>query len=51
MFGFVMGALVGGFAVWYWGEEIREYAQNRTVGVRRSAANARGSATSRATSA
>jgi hypothetical protein len=39
MFGFVMGALVGGFAVWYWGEEIRKYAQSRTVGVRRSAAN------------
>ena len=39
MVGFVMGALVGGFAVWYWGEEIREYAQSRTVGVRRSAAN------------
>jgi hypothetical protein len=39
MVGFVMGALVGGFAVWYWGEEMREYAQSRTVGVRRSAAN------------
>ena len=34
-----MGALVGGFAVWYWGEEIREYAESRSVGVRRSAAN------------
>ncbi len=39
MFGFAMGALVGGFAVWYWREEIREYAESRTVGVRRSAAN------------
>jgi len=39
MFRFVMGALVGGLAVWYWGEEIRGYAESRTVGVRRSAAN------------
>ena len=38
MFRFVFGALVGGLAVWYWGEEIREYAESRTVGVRRSAA-------------
>ena len=39
MFRFVLGALVGGLAVWYWGEEIREYAESRTIGVRRSAAN------------
>ena len=39
MFRFVFGALIGGFAVWYWGEEMREYAESRTVGVRRSAAN------------
>jgi hypothetical protein len=38
MFRFVMGTLVGALAVWYWGEEIREYAESRTVGVRRSAA-------------
>ena len=38
MFRFVLGALVGGLAVWYWGKEIREYAENRTTGVRRSAA-------------
>jgi hypothetical protein len=38
MFRFVFGALVGGFAVWYWGEEIRQYAENRTIGVRQSAA-------------
>jgi len=38
MFRFVFGALIGGFAVWYWGEEIREYAENRTIGVRQSAA-------------
>jgi hypothetical protein len=38
MFRFVFGALLGGLAVWYWREEIREYAENRTVGVRRSAA-------------
>jgi len=34
-----LGALVGGLAVWYWGEELREYAESRTVGVRRSAAD------------
>jgi len=39
MFRFIFGALVGGLAVWYWGEEIREYAESRTKGVRRSAAN------------
>ena len=39
MFQFLIGALVGGLAVWYWGEEMREYAESRTVGVRRSAAN------------
>ena len=39
MFRFVIGGLVGGLAVWYWGEEIRQYAESRTVGVRRSAAN------------
>lgn len=38
MFRFIFGALVGGFAVWYWGEEIRDYAENRTLGVRRNAA-------------
>jgi hypothetical protein len=39
MFRFVLGALVGGLAVWYWGEEIREYAESRAHGVRKSAAN------------
>ncbi len=39
MFRFVMGLLVGGLAVWYWGDELRTYAESRTVGVRRSAAN------------
>ena len=38
MFRFVFGALVGGLAVWYWHEEIREYAESRTEGVRRGAA-------------
>ena len=38
MFRFVFGALIGGLAVWYWGEEMREYAESRTVGVRKSAA-------------
>jgi hypothetical protein len=39
MFRFVIGALVGGLAVWYWSEEIREYAESRTIGIRKSAAN------------
>jgi len=39
MFRFIFGAIVGGLAVWYWGEEIRDYAQSRTTGVRRTAAN------------
>jgi len=39
MFRFVLGALVGGLAVWYWGEEIREYAESRTHDVRKSAAD------------
>jgi len=39
MFRFVLGMLVGGLAVWYWGEEMREYAESRTIGVRRSAAD------------
>ena len=38
MFRFVFGALVGGLAVWFWGEEIRKYAESSTVGVRKSAA-------------
>lgn len=39
MFRFVFGALVGGLAVWYWREELRQYAESRTVGMRRSAAD------------
>lgn len=40
MFRFVFGALVGGLAVWYWRDQIRKYAENRTMGVRESAADA-----------
>jgi hypothetical protein len=36
---FVLGALIGGLAVWYWGEEIREFAENRTLGTGKSAAD------------
>jgi hypothetical protein len=39
MFGFIVGAIAGGLAVWYWGEQIREFAENRTQGVRRGAAD------------
>jgi hypothetical protein len=39
MFRFVIGVLFGGLAVWYWGEEIRKYAESRTDGVRQSAAD------------
>jgi len=39
MFRFIFGAIVGGLAVWYWGEEVRDYAQSRSTGVRRTAAN------------
>jgi hypothetical protein len=37
MFRFVLGAPVGGLAVWYWGEEIRDFAENRTRGTQKSA--------------
>jgi hypothetical protein len=39
MIRFVVGALVGGLAVWYWGEEIREFAENRTLRTGKSAAD------------
>jgi hypothetical protein len=39
MFGFIVGAIAGGLAVWYWGGEIREFAASRTQGVRRGAAD------------
>jgi hypothetical protein len=39
MFGFIVGAIAGGLAVWYWGDQIREIAESRTQGVRRGAAD------------
>jgi hypothetical protein len=39
MFGFIVGAIAGGLAVWYWGDRIREIAESRTQGVRRGAAD------------
>ncbi len=34
MIRFMLGALAGAFAVWYWGEDLREYAESRTRGIR-----------------
>lgn len=39
MFRFLFGALVGGLAAWYWGDEIREYAASRTREARQSTAD------------
>jgi hypothetical protein len=39
MVGFVLGALAGGFAVWYWRDQIRLYADRKTRGVREGAAD------------
>jgi hypothetical protein len=39
MFGFVVGAIAGGLAMWYWGDQIRELAENRTRTVRKGAAD------------
>jgi len=36
---FVLGALAGGFAVWYWQDQIRIYADSKTRGVRNGAAD------------
>ena len=36
---FVLGALAGGFAVWYWQDQIRMYADHKTRGVRNGAAD------------
>ncbi len=37
MIRFLMGALAGGLAVWFWAEDIREYADNKTRSVREKA--------------
>ena len=34
----IIGALAGGLAMWFWGEEIREYADSKTRDVRDKAA-------------
>ena len=34
MMRFMMGALAGALAMWYWGEEIRAYIDSRTRDVR-----------------
>jgi hypothetical protein len=36
---FLLGAVAGGFAVWYWGDQLRELAANRTRNVRKGAAD------------
>lgn len=40
MFGFVLGALVGGLSFWYWGDRIRELAGHNMSDARKSAAGA-----------
>lgn len=34
MMRFMMGAIAGAFAMWYWGDEIRAYAGSKTRDVR-----------------
>jgi hypothetical protein len=34
MFRFILGAVAGGLAVWFWRDEILEFAQRKTHGVR-----------------
>jgi hypothetical protein len=34
MIRFIIGALAGGLAVWFWGDALREYADTKTRGVR-----------------
>jgi len=38
MIRFVIGALAGGFAVWFWGDDLRQYADSKTRDVRDKAA-------------
>ena len=38
MIRFIIGALAGGLAVWFWGEDLREYADSKTRDVRDKAA-------------
>jgi hypothetical protein len=45
MLGFVLGALTGGLSIWYWGDQIREFAKSKMSGARKSAADALSSLT------
>jgi hypothetical protein len=36
---FVLGALAGGLAIFFWGEEVRRFANSRTRSIRASAAD------------
>jgi hypothetical protein len=35
---FILGAVTGGAIVWFWGREIREYIDERTLGLRQAMA-------------
>jgi hypothetical protein len=36
---FIMGAVAGGIAAWYWGDQLRELAANKTKHIRKGAAD------------
>jgi hypothetical protein len=38
MFGFILGALAGGLAAWYWRGDIQSYVDNKLPNVRQKAA-------------
>ncbi len=40
MFQLILGAVVGGLAVWYWGEDLRRYGNTRSEEMRNRAADA-----------
>ena len=39
MKGFILGAIAGGVAMWLYGDQIRDYVDNMTYGVRERAAH------------
>jgi len=41
---FVLGMMVGGAAVWFWGEQMREYVDDKTWAIRARAAEGLGAA-------
>jgi len=45
MLGFLLGVLTGGLAIWYWGDQIREFGKRTMSGAGDSAANALSSLT------